>query len=241
MKILSARLAAGLACAILAAPSPAEARFLQVDPVGYKDQTNLYAYVGDDPVNRSDPTGMTCTAVGVQRGGATQYACHIDQVAVVDRNGLVVGTRYPNAFESRRFIPFNERYTAAVNRLARDPGTATRVAAVGNGQGSFEASAGKAAEALVSRQFIYADRASSGRAMITAGGPGVPGDAQPRSYVFRDGLGVSGSRIVHEGGLHGTLEELSGRSQPDQNPLPTSNHQSQYDEAACRLLRGQEC
>ena len=36
---------------------PKGLRFLQTDPVGYKSDIDLYAYAGEDAVNRSDPTG----------------------------------------------------------------------------------------------------------------------------------------------------------------------------------------
>ena len=33
-------------------------RFLEPDPIGYEAGLNLFAYVGNDPVNASDPSGM---------------------------------------------------------------------------------------------------------------------------------------------------------------------------------------
>jgi RHS repeat-associated protein len=52
---------------------PSLGRFLQTDPVGTADDLNLYAYVGNNPVNRVDPTGLGKVVVGdaIQVAGKT--------------------------------------------------------------------------------------------------------------------------------------------------------------------------
>jgi RHS repeat-associated protein len=83
---------------------PISGRFLQTDPVGYKDDLDLYAYVGDDPVNGVDPTGD-------------------DRIELFSRTVTVPGTNIPTPY-GHLYVVITDTKTGAQTFYRAGPKTA---------------------------------------------------------------------------------------------------------------------
>jgi len=80
---------------------PALGRFLQTDPIRNKDDFNLYTYVGNDPLDKTDPTGMNAC------GGSDDSKCVVT-IAFADRSKDDVG-KYNDKFTG---VKGQENYNA---------------------------------------------------------------------------------------------------------------------------------
>jgi hypothetical protein len=67
-------------------------RFLQVDPIGYQGGSNLYTYVGNDPLNFIDPFGLD------KQGGFSGYSAQLAAPELAQSQALTdFVQQYPRA------------------------------------------------------------------------------------------------------------------------------------------------
>jgi hypothetical protein len=184
--------------------------------------------VGNDPVNKLDPTGTTCVALEKGKG----YDCKVD-----DNKGN---------FSKKEIALVNRAYTAAVNKLMAHPSRSVTVRLQGK---TLKTTAGLVASSLISAKVVTGN--GTARASTVGGGltPGRGENGNAVTTINRNALysdrsrGTShirsdlGRTFIHEGIHQRPVDSVMAplyRANPDKF---NSDHREPYNDASSRLYQ----
>ena len=105
--------------------NPTLGRFMQTDPVGYKDDVDLYTYTHNDPIDGTDPTGQCWPACTILVGAAMPSSGQLVLQGAAAATGAIVGGATGSAAEAAMGAKAAESIpgslsSAAVSEVAGD-------------------------------------------------------------------------------------------------------------------------